>query len=163
MTMRDDPSSNGNAEPFDPEHPDVMMLAGVVARIDSELSQIKTEQGRQGRLLDKIALALDIEPDKSDPPPAFRRQLDSHREEIASLQKSRDEERQELEALRKVDAETTGSIKAVTDDVAATKLVIRVGLIEGIPKLVKVGVGLTGALLALAALGTQIWAAIHGH
>jgi hypothetical protein len=139
---------NGNAtEAFDPEHPDVMVLAGVVARIDATLAAQGAEQARQGRLLNRIAQSFGIEVEKSDPPPNFRSQLDSYREDIAEL--------------RKADAETTGSIKAVTEDVAATKLVIRVGLIEGVPKLVKVGVGLTAAIGALTLLASQIWAALR--
>lgn len=157
--LRDEPS-NGNAEPFDITNPDLHGLAGYVASMSADMSIMKTEQLRQGKILEKIAISLEIPIDKSDPPPPFRKQLDSHREEIESLQKSRAEELVQIEALKKVDAETTGKMQAVTEDVAATKLIIRIGFVENMPKLVKVIGGLTAAIGALTLLGMQIWAAL---
>jgi hypothetical protein len=50
----------------------------------------------------------------------------------------------------------------VSKEVAETKLIVRVSLVEGIPKLVKV-LGVVGAgLTVLGTLGYQIWAAIRG-
>ncbi len=143
------PTPNGDSIPaFDPAVPaDLDEISGFVLSMHGDLAIMKAEQARQGRLVDKIALALGIKPDRSDPPPDFRAKLDSQEVELARLQK--------------VDAETSQSIKAVTDDIAATKVILRVGLIEGVPKLAKVVAGLTAAIVALTLLGSQIWAALR--
>lgn len=155
----DDPSANGNAAPFDLSNPDIHEVAGFVVSLSVDVKETKAEVQRIGRIADKVALALGIQPDKSDPPPNFREKLDSQQEEI--------------KALRKVDTEVTGSLKAVSADAAEaklkaaaaeeaageTKLIVRANL----PKLVKVGLALTGAIGALTVLVQQIWSALRGH
>lgn len=151
-----EPMPNGNAPPFDLTDPDLHEVAGYVASLSADMRETKAEVKRQGRLLDRIAMALGVEADRSDPPPNYRERFDSQQQEIERL-RAKDAE------LEKHDADTSQNIQAVSKEVAETKLIVRVGLIKGIPKLVKVGAGLTAALVALTALGAQIWAAIRGH
>jgi hypothetical protein len=127
-------SNGGNLE-------DPSFAAGVIARVDGQLQTVIAEQQRQGRMLDRIAHQLGIEPEKSDPPPI----------------------RGELASLREIDAEITGQVKAVSADLAATKVDVRFGLIRGIPKLQKALIAVALALTALVGLATQIWQAMHGH
>jgi hypothetical protein len=135
--------NNGTKKLEDPAY-----AAGVIARVDSQLQDViveqarqSAEQSRQGRMLDKICVALSITPEKSEPPPKIREELDS---------------------LHEVDADTSQKIEAVTKDIAETKLVVRVGLIEGVPKLVKVGGALVAVLGVIAALAQQVWLALRG-
>lgn len=141
---------------FDPETATLPEVAGFMLSLDAEVRTQGVEQKRQGKLIDKIATSLGIAIDKSEPPPPFRKMLDSQNEEIEKLQKT--------------DAEITGQFKVVSaqaaeaqQEAAQTKLIVRVGLIEGVPKLVKVIGALVAVLGTLALLGQQIWSAVHGH
>lgn len=147
-------SLNGDDEKLelDPADPDLSVIAGVLIRVEAQvklLRDVMEAQGEtlsvHGEMLEKIARALGIE--SSRPVPHIRKELDSLHEED--------------EKLRKADADTTGKIEAVTKDVAETKLIVKVGLIEGVPKLVKVGGALVAVLGVLAALASQIWNAVH--
>lgn len=175
MALTDDeetpmPNGNGATSPFDPETANLPEIAGFVLAMDSEVRRQGQVQAVQVKLITKIAMALGIQPDKSEPPPPFRSMLDSQNSEIKALQEA--------------DVVTTGQMKAVSadladaktkvedaqkkiaeteKDVAQTKVIIRLGLIEGIPKVIKVGIGLTGAIAALTLLASQIWAAVRGH
>jgi len=140
-------SSDGNSNGADLADPAVM--AGFVLRVDAELQRVIAEQARQGRMLDKICLALSIEPEKSDPPPAIRRTLESLQEEDARL--------------RKADADSSQRIEAVSREVAETRLDVRFGLIKGIPRLYKALLAVAVAITAAVGLAAQVWEVVkHG-
>lgn len=140
---------NGGEGEETPDLQDPATAAGVLARVDAQLQTVALEQARHGRMLEKICISLAIEPEKSDPPPPIRKTLESLAEEDARL--------------KKADAETSQRLEALSEEQAQTKLIVRIGLIEGIPKLLKVGGALVAVLGVLAALAGQIWAVVHGH
>lgn len=147
MRLEEEHANGHEGGGIDPANPDLATMVGVLLRVEGEVSALKQIVGDQGSTIDKIAKALGVEPTRSVPP---------IRQELASLH-------EEDERLRKVTADTSGAVAAVSKEVAETKLIVRVSLVEGIPKLVKVGGAIAAGLTVLGTLGYQIWAAIRGH
>lgn len=112
--------------------PDLPTVAGQLMGVEGRLDRLGEQVQAIAATTDRIARALGIESDKSLPP--IRRELDSLHEEDRRLEK----------------------------EVAETKTIVKVGMLENLPKISKTLGVIAVALAGLAALGSQVYQALQG-